>query len=750
MANRAPFDDDQPAQEARLRRFLIWLIAMTFCFVLLLAIGSIGLRHRPLAVASGALLGFGALLLFVYSRLRRDNLEAVVGMICAGLFIAIVLFELSEPVSPATLAVAPLLAVMIALPYVRRRMLGRLMVAAWLTALAVSLLNEIAAPVAELPAWVSIAFRAGSFVAIIALLLLLLWQFNTWLMDLLAQLQAANRALRESEDRYRTISEMTSDAIYSYRATPDGDFALEWATDTLTRLTGYTPDELRAPGAWSAMLAGLPQALETLRDGLAKPDTDIVETPFRAKSGEIRWVRNYSRFERDSQHQQIVRILSAAQDITERKQAEEALRRRFDQLQAIYRMSDVLSRAGAIEDIYTAALDSLQHALKTDRAAILLFDADGVVRFKAWRGLSDAYRAATSGHSPWPRDVIDPRPILVPEVEAETSLAALLPAIQSEGIRAVGFIPLVHQGMLLGKFMLYYDQPHQFTAEETQLAQTIADQIVFALDRKRAEEERRALERKLLEAQKLESLGVLAGGIAHDFNNLLAIILGNVDLARMELPPDSPAHELLAPIAGAVTRATALTQQMLAYSGKGHFLIERLDLSALLRQMYEPIHAVLGDHAAAIYQLAPDLPSIEADPGQIRQAVLNLVSNAVEAIEQNFGTVTIRTRSRHIDRAYLMEAYLAPDLSAGQYVMLEVIDTGAGMDEVTLTRIFEPFFTTKFMGRGLGLAAVLGILRGHRGAIRVRSAPGHGSTFTLLFPAVRDEGEAVKSGTNVR
>jgi PAS domain S-box-containing protein len=254
-------------------------------------------------------------------------------------------------------------------------------------------------------------------------------------------------------------------------------------------------------------------------------------------------------------------------------------------------------------------------------------------------------------------------------------------------------------------------------------------------ERKHAEEAHRLLERKLLETQKLESLAVLAGGIAHDFNNILAIILGNVDLARIELPPDSSIHGLLTPVVGAVQRASGLTQQMLAYSGKGHFLLEQIDLNQLLNDLREPIRAALSARAQAVYELAPELPLLTADPSQIRQAVLNLVMNAVEAIEDAAGIVTLRTSVRSLERGELEDAYLAPDLATSRYVVLEVADTGSGMDEAMLARIFEPFFTTRFMGRGLGLAAVLGIVRGHHGGIQVRSTPGLGSSFTILLPA---------------
>jgi PAS domain S-box-containing protein len=285
-----------------------------------------------------------------------------------------------------------------------------------------------------------------------------------------------------------------------------------------------------------------------------------------------------------------------------------------------------------------------------------------------------------------------------------------------------------------GRVLWFHDQSHWIRDDAGRIRsyQGLAFDIT---ERKHAEEAHRLLERKLLETQKLESLAVLAGGIAHDFNNILAIILGNVDLARIELPADSSIHGLLAPVLGAVQRASGLTQQMLAYSGKGHFLLEQVDINELLHDLREPIRAALGARAQAIYELTPALPTITADPSQLRQAVLNLVINAVEAIEEAAGIVTIRTGVRSLGREDLADAYLAPDITTSRYVVLEVADTGTGMDETTLTRIFEPFFTTRFMGRGLGLGAVLGIVRGHHGAIQVRSAPGEGSTFTILLPA---------------
>ena len=250
-----------------------------------------------------------------------------------------------------------------------------------------------------------------------------------------------------------------------------------------------------------------------------------------------------------------------------------------------------------------------------------------------------------------------------------------------------------------------------------------------------AEEERTLIERKLQQTQKLESLGVLAGGIAHDFNNLLTAVLGNASLARLELPPDSPAQESLAQIEAGAQRAAELCKQMLAYSGKGRFLVRRLDLSAVVRDTTELVRLSISKNAVLKFALAPDLPAITADATQLRQIVMNLVINASDAIAEKSGVIALSTGVLHADRAYLAETHLAPGIPEGRYVFLEVSDNGTGMSAETKAKIFDPFFTTKFTGRGLGLAAVLGIVRGHRGTLKVYSELGRGTTFKLLLPA---------------
>ena len=256
-------------------------------------------------------------------------------------------------------------------------------------------------------------------------------------------------------------------------------------------------------------------------------------------------------------------------------------------------------------------------------------------------------------------------------------------------------------------------------------------------DRKLAEKERLQMEARLQHAQRLESLGVLAGGIAHDFNNLLVGILGNADLVLLDLPHDSPMRQRVEDIRTAGIRASELTGQMLAYSGKGRFVVERLDLNALIREMSQLLRVAASTDSALRYDLTPGLPWIEADATQIRQVVMNLITNASEAIGERSGLISVTTGAIDADRRYLVDVIGAEDLGPGRYVFLEVSDNGCGMDEATQQRIFDPFFTTKFTGRGLGLAGVLGIVRGHGGALRVYSEVGRGTTFKVLLPAAR-------------
>jgi len=266
-------------------------------------------------------------------------------------------------------------------------------------------------------------------------------------------------------------------------------------------------------------------------------------------------------------------------------------------------------------------------------------------------------------------------------------------------------------------------------------------------ERKCAENERINLEKQILHAQKLESLGVLAGGIAHDFNNILTTVIGNADLALMRINPESPAVDNLKSIEKAAARAADLAKQMLAYSGKGKFVIGNHDINGLLEEMLHILQVSISKKAVLRLNLSRPLPPVEADATQLRQIIMNLVINASEAIGDKSGVIAITTGCMDCDRNYLKDVWLDENLTDGLYVTIEIADSGCGMDKETLVKLFDPFFTTKFTGRGLGMAAVLGIVRGHKGAVKVYSEPGKGSTFKILFPASGKPAELFNHGT---
>jgi signal transduction histidine kinase/CheY-like chemotaxis protein len=257
-------------------------------------------------------------------------------------------------------------------------------------------------------------------------------------------------------------------------------------------------------------------------------------------------------------------------------------------------------------------------------------------------------------------------------------------------------------------------------------------------ERRKAALDRMRIEERIRESQKLESLGVLAGGIAHDFNNILVGILGNVDLVTAKLDPASPPNRHLASIKSSAARAAELIQQLLAYAGRGRVVIATLDLSALVEETKDLVRSAVSKKAHLRLDLAPKC-FVEGDPVQLRQIIMNLITNASDALGDEAGTITLRTGVRVVDQGVLEDAVPREGAREGEFAFLEIEDSGCGMDAKTLARIFEPFYSTKFTGRGLGLSAALGIMRSHGGFIKVRSAPGEGTTFLLLLPLAEAE-----------
>ncbi|MFN8391481.1 MAG: response regulator [Bdellovibrionota bacterium] len=267
-------------------------------------------------------------------------------------------------------------------------------------------------------------------------------------------------------------------------------------------------------------------------------------------------------------------------------------------------------------------------------------------------------------------------------------------------------------------------------------------------ERKRAEIERERLLKQMQHAQQLESLGVLAGGIAHDFNNLLMAILGSASLIVEELSPRSPLRARVENIIGAGKRASELTSQLLAYSGRGQFFLQPLELSHVIEDMLPLLRSYVSKNICLEVQFGTRPAMSYLDSGQLRQVILHLVSNAADSLGEQPGSITLRTDLIQADRKLLSEMRLGEQLAEGQYVRLEVRDTGCGIPEDILERIFDPFFSTKFTGRGLGLAAVIGIVRSHRGALRVKSERGLGTAFELLFPLHEEKKTEERTGSD--
>jgi len=258
-------------------------------------------------------------------------------------------------------------------------------------------------------------------------------------------------------------------------------------------------------------------------------------------------------------------------------------------------------------------------------------------------------------------------------------------------------------------------------------------------ERVRAEDERVTLEARMREQQKLESLGRLASGIAHDFNNLVSIVMAKTELALMDMSDTGDIQMKLQGIRAASEHAGELCKQMMAYAGKGKLVVEPFDLSAAVRDMVELLQISIPKTVALKYDLQAGLPLVTGDVVQNQQIAMNLMRNAAEALGKESGRISVTTGTMECSEDYLSGIYMGESLSPGPHVFLEVSDTGPGMDDETKARIFDPFFTTKSTGRGLGLATVIGIVRGHSGAMDVRAAPGEGSAFKILLPCADKE-----------
>lgn len=511
----------------------------------------------------------------------------------------------------------------------------------------------------------------------------------------------AEEALRDSEERFRALVTTTSDAVY--RISPD------W--EEVRYLSGAEflagSEQMSRRGMEQHIHPDdLAQVRSAIAEAIRTQGTFMLEHRIVRADGSVGWT--FSRaIPLTNGAGEIVEWFGAATDITPRKQAEAALL-----------ASEARERARAAElgGILQAAPVALFIAQDPEGRNVIgsrmTYD---LLRLSPGDNVS---LAAQAGQVPPPfRAIREGRQIQPHELPVHQAAASGRPVRNYEF--EIVYSDGTSRNMLGDAVPLFNDegQPRGAVAA-----------FVDITERKRNEE-------RLRQTQKLESIGLLAGGIAHDFNNLLVGVIGGASLAMDMVPPDSEAIDLLERVVKTGEQLAHLTRQLLAYSGKGKFVVEPLNLSVMVPEIVELIQPSISKKIALHLDLDRDLPPIEADRGQMQQVFMNLALNAAEAIGTHDGLISVRTGSQTVDDAFLRQNPPAADLVPGKYVALEVRDTGCGMDDATRARIFDPFFSTKFTGRGLGLAAVAGIVWGHKGAILVRSSPGKGSSFTVLFPA---------------
>jgi PAS domain S-box-containing protein len=497
--------------------------------------------------------------------------------------------------------------------------------------------------------------------------------------DDVTEQKRSDMAIKESEERFHSYIDSSPHAVFV--ANENGRY-LE-VNPAATTITGYSADELLMMGIFDLLP---PESLEWAAQNfkqVVETGHSIGESAFRRKNGEICY------WSLAAVKLSPTRFLGFVTDITDMKRSTRTLELYSYALNNARDSIFLLGSDARFQYVNNAVCETLGYS-RQELLEMHVFDIDPDFPPEIWEKHWDELRKKE-------------------ELRVETKNRA----------RDGSMIPME----INIRFFLFEGNEYLLS-----LARNLTE-------RKKFEDERLKLEQQLLHAQKLESLGVLAGGIAHDFNNILMAIIGNADLALMKVNKESPAVENLQRIEQAAARAADLAKQMLAYSGKGRFVVEQLDLNRLLEEMLHMLEVSISKKAVLRFNLHTPLPAVEADATQIRQIVMNLVINASEAIGDKSGVIAITTGCMDCDRSYLKDVWLNENLTDGLYVYLEIADSGCGMNHETLAKIFDPFFTTKFTGRGLGMAAVLGIVRGHKGAIKVYSEMGKGSSFKILLPA---------------
>jgi two-component system cell cycle sensor histidine kinase/response regulator CckA len=558
------------------------------------------------------------------------------------------------------------------------------------------------------------------------------------IMDVTA-LRRAEEALRDSEERLSLALTAAQEGVWDMNLETGAVFySSRWA-----QMLGYTEAETEPNmDAWDRLLH--PDDRTRVREqveGALRGERGF-EAEFRLRHKDGHYVHILSRAfpVRREENGPIVRVVGTHLDLTARKEAEERIRQQNALLDGINRILRMALTCDTDEELGRACLAAAEELTGSRFGFIAEFDAEG--RLDAMALSDPSYQACRMGRQKMPLNfavrglfgkvVLDGKSFYTNDPASHPDSAGTpqghLP------IEAFLGVPLNHAGKTIGMIGLS-NREGGYRPQDLEAMEAVAGVIVEVLMRRRAERAVRAGEERFRQAQKMESIGVLAGGVAHDFNNLLTSIMGNASLLREDIGADG--LEKLDSVLQATEKAADLTRQLLAYAGKGQFVIESVNLSDVVREMTDLLRASIPKKVELRLELPRSLAGVQADRGQLQQIVMNLVTNAAEAVGTNrVGTVTARTRVQRVsedDRVW--DEVSGRPLAPGGYVCLEVQDTGCGMDEQTRARIFDPFFTTKFMGRGLGLAAVAGIVQAHEGAIEIETAPGLGATFRVFLPA---------------
>ncbi|MGD9353485.1 MAG: PAS domain S-box protein [Desulfobacterales bacterium] len=565
----------------------------------------------------------------------------------------------------------------------------------------------------------------------------------TALRDITERKQAENRLLK-SEERYRRIFENLQDVYYE--AGMDGTI-LE-VSPSINKFSLYERKELIGKSLFD-IYTDPKERNEFVELILDKGMVNDYEINLKDKDGSQNPCSITTLLMRDSQGTP-VRLIGSMRDISERKQAEEALRESEERYRTLVGaipdpvvVYDSEGRATYVNDAFVQVYGWSREELMGGRVDFVPSDETEATKAAWRRTLEDGTVFFETKRWNKNGDLLDIqlRTAILRDQEGKHVFSIVIHRDVTALKQAETALRKAHDELEV--------RVEERTLELAKANEELCDKIA---ESKQAEQEKLALERQVQHAQKLESLGVLAGGIAHDFNNILMAILGNADLALDGLSPNSLVHANLQEIVRASKRAAELVKQMLAYSGKGRYVIESIDSGRLIEEMARLVEASISKKAVLKYKIAENLPTFDGDVTQIRQIIMNLIINASEAIGDKSGVITLSTGAMDCDRAYLNDinevqrASLYEPLPEGVYTFFEVADTGCGMDAKTIEKIFDPFFTTKFTGRGLGMSAVLGIVRGHKGALKIYSEVGKGTTFKVLFPAneLSDNGFAVR------